>query len=74
MFADIAGFTAWSSEREPSEVFNLLETLVAFDQVTKKPGGDDLRLLCRRVGTSRTSETPFYRHGEICVRVPCSNA
>jgi class 3 adenylate cyclase len=27
MFADIAGFTAWSSEREPSQVFKLLETL-----------------------------------------------
>lgn len=27
MFADIAGFTAWSSEREPTQVFKLLETL-----------------------------------------------
>jgi hypothetical protein len=27
LFADIAGFTAWSSEREPSQVFTLLETL-----------------------------------------------
>lgn len=27
MFADIAGFTAWSSEREPSEVFQLLESV-----------------------------------------------
>jgi hypothetical protein len=25
MFADIAGFTSWSSEREPSQVFRLLE-------------------------------------------------
>lgn len=24
MFADIAGFTAWSSEREPTQVFQLL--------------------------------------------------
>ncbi len=24
MFADIAGFTAWSSQREPSQVFTLL--------------------------------------------------
>ena len=27
MFADIAGFTAWSSVREPTQVFQLLETL-----------------------------------------------
>jgi hypothetical protein len=27
MFADIAGFTAWSSLREPAKVFKLLETL-----------------------------------------------
>lgn len=39
MFADIAGFTAWSSEREPSKVFKLLETLYgAFDQAAKKLG------------------------------------
>jgi class 3 adenylate cyclase len=32
MFADIAGFTSWSSEREPEHVFELLETLYgAFD-------------------------------------------
>ena len=27
LFADIAGFTAWSSTREPSQVFTLLETV-----------------------------------------------
>jgi len=27
LFADIAGFTAWSSEREPSQVFELLEAI-----------------------------------------------
>jgi class 3 adenylate cyclase len=32
IFADIAGFTSWSSEREPEHVFELLETLyAAFD-------------------------------------------
>lgn len=29
MFCDIAGFTAWSSVREPSQVFTLLETVVS---------------------------------------------
>lgn len=37
MFADIAGFTAWSSVREPSQVFTLLETVYkAFDKSAKK--------------------------------------
>mmetsp|Transcript_18821 Transcript_18821/g.46626 ORF Transcript_18821/g.46626 Transcript_18821/m.46626 type:complete len:208 (+) Transcript_18821:1854-2477(+) len=36
MFADICGFTAWSSVREPSQVFTLLETLYgSFDRLTK---------------------------------------
>jgi class 3 adenylate cyclase len=34
MFADIVGFTAWSSVREPSQVFTLLETVYrAFDLI-----------------------------------------
>jgi hypothetical protein len=37
MFADIVGFTAWSSEREPTQVFALLETLFrAFDKIAKR--------------------------------------
>ena len=37
MFADIAGFTAWSSERDPSQVFKLLESVYnAFDQAAKR--------------------------------------
>jgi class 3 adenylate cyclase len=39
IFADISGFTAWSSEREPVQVFQLLESLYsAFDDVGKKLG------------------------------------
>lgn len=39
IFADIAGFTAWSSEREPSQVFRLLETIYsAFDSIAKRLG------------------------------------
>jgi class 3 adenylate cyclase len=34
LFADIAGFTAWSSVRDPSQVFFLLETIyAAFDKL-----------------------------------------
>jgi class 3 adenylate cyclase len=37
MFADIVGFTAWSSEREPGQVFMLLQTLYNdFDILAKK--------------------------------------
>lgn len=37
MFGDIAGFTAWSSSREPGQVFTLLEALYgAFDRLAKK--------------------------------------
>ncbi|KAL7572962.1 hypothetical protein ACA910_007464 [Epithemia clementina (nom. ined.)] len=37
LFADIAGFTAWSSAREPSQVFILLETVFrAFDEIATR--------------------------------------
>ena len=37
LFADIAGFTAWSSEREPEQVFTLLQTIFqSFDHTAKK--------------------------------------
>ncbi|GKY95689.1 hypothetical protein MPSEU_000529800 [Mayamaea pseudoterrestris] len=39
LFADIAGFTAWSSTREPAQVFVLLETIYsAFDEIAKQRG------------------------------------
>ncbi|KAL7563389.1 hypothetical protein ACA910_016490 [Epithemia clementina (nom. ined.)] len=39
MFGDISGFTAWSSVREPSQVFTLLETVYrAFDQAASRRG------------------------------------
>jgi class 3 adenylate cyclase len=35
--ADLAGFTEWSSTREPEDVFTLLETLYgAFDKIAVK--------------------------------------
>ena len=37
MFADIVGFTAWSSVREPTQVFTLLETVYhSFDMIAKR--------------------------------------
>ncbi len=39
LFADIAGFTAWSSVREPTQVFTLLETVYgAFDAIAARRG------------------------------------
>jgi class 3 adenylate cyclase len=39
IFADIVGFTAWSSMREPSQVFTLLETIYhEFDEIAKRRG------------------------------------
>lgn len=37
MFADIAGFTAWSTAHSPAEVFQLLETLYgSFDEIAQR--------------------------------------
>lgn len=37
MFADMEGFTAWSSQRDPISVFTLLETVYnAFDEIAAK--------------------------------------
>jgi class 3 adenylate cyclase len=39
MFADISGFTAWSSTRKPCQVFVLLETIYkAFDEIAMRRG------------------------------------
>jgi class 3 adenylate cyclase len=39
LFADIAGFTAWSSTRQPSEVFTLLEAIFnSFDTIARQLG------------------------------------
>jgi class 3 adenylate cyclase len=38
-FCDCVGFTAWSSTREPAQIFLLLETLFsAFDEIARKHG------------------------------------
>lgn len=37
LFADISGFTAWSSTRDPAQVFILLQTVYqAFDKISKR--------------------------------------
>lgn len=44
-FIDIAGFTSWSSVREPTQVFILLETLYgAYDEIAERRGVFKVRL------------------------------
>ncbi len=39
MFTDMVGFTAWSSQRSPADVFTLLETCYgAFDTIAHRRG------------------------------------
>lgn len=55
MFADIVGFTAWSSSREPTQVFSLLEQLYyEFDMIAKR----------RRVFKVETSK--YMEVGSFC--------
>ena len=57
MFADIAGFTAWASSREPSQVFILLEQIYgSFDALAKKRGVFKVETVVR-VGNSTLSRT-----------------
>ena len=52
--ADIVGFTAWSSVRDPTQVFTLLETLYnSFDSIAKRRGVFKVR--------RKTSTNSWYR-------------
>jgi class 3 adenylate cyclase len=75
MFADITGFTAWSSTREPSHVFTLLETLYgAFDQSARKMGifkvetiGDCYVAVCGLPTPTSHHATKMARFASICI-------
>lgn len=72
IFADIAGFTAWSSEREPSQVFKLLETIYAtFDSIAKR-----LKVFkVETIGDCYVAVTglpqPDSEHAITCARFAC---
>lgn len=84
-FADIAGFTAWSSSREPAQVFTLLETLYgAFDKIAKRRRvfkvetiGDCYVAVCglpdprkeHAVVMSRFSRDVFHKFNELTRRL-----
>ena len=67
MFADISGFTAWSSEREPSQVFYLRETLChAFDQLASRLGVFKVET----IGDCYVAVTELSDPNQVCVCVP----
>ena len=72
IFADIAGFTAWSSEREPSQVFKLLETIYStFDSIAKR-----LKVFkVETIGDCYVAVTglpqPDSEHAVTCARFAC---
>ena len=46
----LQGFTAWSSQREPAQVFTLLEKLYgAFDEISKRHGVFKVETVSRNV-------------------------
>lgn len=50
MSTDISGFTAWSSVREPSQVFELLESIYAnFDTLAEQKGVYKVETVSRRI-------------------------
>ena len=63
LYADIAGFTSWSSAREPNQVFTLLETIYrAFDEIAKvRVNFLFLLFLARRRGTGTHFLDIFFR-------------
>jgi hypothetical protein len=61
-FADIAGFTAWSAEREPTQVFTLLETVYnEFDTMAEHLGVFKVSGRCAELGWPITYYTPAYQ-------------
>ncbi|KAG7359286.1 adenylate and guanylate cyclase catalytic domain containing protein [Nitzschia inconspicua] len=75
MFADIAGFTAWASTREPSHVFTLLETLYgSFDKSAKRMGifkvetiGDSYVAVCGLPEPNKNHAVRMARFASSCL-------
>lgn len=69
LFADIAGFTAWSSEREPSQVFTLLETIYRdMDKAAKKLNVFKVETVGDCYVAATGIPDPQENHAEIMVR------
>ena len=77
MFADIAGFTAWSSAREPVAVFKLLETIYrAFDKTATRRRVFKVETIgdCKFLFISLLGQSPlrFFFHNSNCYPLPTS--
>ena len=65
MFGDIAGFTAWSSVREPTQVFVLLESVYnAFDQIARRRKSKSQIRILKMIAWVRFERSPYLT---ICV-------
>ena len=65
LFADIVGFTAWSSVREPTQVFQLLETVYGeFDRLAKRRKVFKVEVSTACIGC--TEDSPL---SNICVQL-----
>jgi Adenylate and Guanylate cyclase catalytic domain len=68
-FADISGFTAWSSIRQPTQVFHLLETLYgAFDRIAKVHGVFKVETIGDSYVAVVGLPTPRKNHAIVMVR------
>jgi hypothetical protein len=76
MFGDLVGFTAWSSMREPHQVFMLLETIyAAFDEIATRRGvfkvetvGDCYVAVCGLPKRRSDHHTVMARFAHQCCR------
>jgi len=69
VFADIAGFTAWSSAREPPQVFTLLEKIyAAFDRVSHRHGIFKLETVGDSYVAVAGIPEPIEEHAAVAVR------
>jgi hypothetical protein len=79
LFADVVGFTAWSSVRDPAQVFQLLEAIYgAFDAIARKKGVFKVETSkCNASVGGRVSIRLNYRviqctdHVHLLVRIKC---
>jgi Adenylate and Guanylate cyclase catalytic domain len=78
LFADLAGFTAWSSEREPTQVFTLLEAIYKdMDRAAKKLSvfkvetvSDYSLFVSSKVDTPSHCRIPFVQYRSATVMLP----
>lgn len=69
LIADIAGFDSWSSSRQPTQVFHLLETLYgAFDEIAKKRGVSKVETIGDSYVTVVGLPTPRKQHAVVMAK------